>query len=97
MRAAGIVLAMLAFFGIVLDLTEGLPFTRSLPGWSMWLVGIMLSGLVYAVAEVGVESIWASDMTSDPLPIRLLRLVLGLSFVAGLAVAVLLLVLALAR
>jgi hypothetical protein len=88
----GLVIALLAFAGLVLDLFVGLPFTRSAPTWPSWLGGLLLGGLVYALAGIGFDRITADDRTTDPLATRLLRLVLGMSFMAAFMAVVLFLV-----
>lgn len=87
-----LVMALLAFVGLALDLFVGLPFTRSAATWPIWLGGLLLGGLVYALAEIGIDRSTADDRTTDPLGTRVLRLVLGMSFVAALMAAVLFLV-----
>ena len=91
-RAVAALIALLAFGGLVLDLLVGLPFTRSAPSAPIWLGGLLLGGLVFAAGEAGFDWITADDRTTDPLGMRVLRLILGMTFKAAFMFAVLFLV-----
>ena len=81
---------LLAVVGLIEDLFGGLSFTRSAGTWPYWLGGLILTGILYAVAEMGFDWITDADRITDPLATRVLRLVLGMSFVALLLAAILL-------
>jgi hypothetical protein len=95
LRIAGIVLAvvsLLGLSGLTHDLFNRLAFTRSARTWIAWIGGLVLAGLFYALAEGGFEWITEGDRTTDPLGQRVVRLVVGMTFVAALLVAFVLLV-----
>ena len=94
-RIAGVVSAVvfvLGLSGLAHDLFQGLAFTRSAPTWIVWIGGLILAGLLCVLAEGGFEWITEGDRTTDPLGQRVVRLVLGMTFVAALLAAFVLLV-----
>ena len=86
---AALLVALLAFTGLMLDVFDGFPFTRSAGSWRFWVGGLVLGGLFYAVCETGFEWITAGDRPGDPVITRVFRLLLGMSFVAAMIAAAL--------
>ena len=91
LRVAGAVAAvilLLGFAGLLGDLFGGLKFTRSEPSWPLWVGGLIVGGLIYAVTEGAFEWVTSGDRTTDPLGKRVLRLIAGILVVGGLLVIV---------
>jgi hypothetical protein len=91
-RIAAMLTALLAFVGLIDDAINGFRFTRSVHSWPLWVGGLLLGGLVYAIGEAGFEWITAADRTTDPLGRRVMRLLMGTAFVSGLLIGGLLLI-----
>ena len=80
-------LVLLALVGLIGDLFGGLQFSRRAPTWSIWVGGLILGGLLYALSDGLFD--WAAepDRTADPVAKRVLRLTAALAAVAVLIIA----------
>jgi len=87
---AVMLIALVALAGLVEDSLNAFAFTRSVRSWPLWAGGLVLGGLVYAIAETGFEWITAADQTTDALARRVMRSLMAAAFVSGLLIGVLL-------
>jgi amino acid transporter len=89
-RIAGVSILIAMFlgaYGFLQDGFSGFQFSRSATTWAGWAAGLVLAGVIYVLAEGGFEWATKADRTTDPLGLRLARLLVG----CGIVVAVLVL------
>jgi len=86
---AVILVVVLVAYGVVIDLSSGLPLSLTSRSWVTWLLGIIAFAVLYLVAEGAGEWIWRHK-TGHSLSRRVWRLTLliGLVVVLGLVTEV---------